>query len=233
MNFSTQQIEAIVQRVIGQLMTRGVDVRQGRAPANHAPAGGRSLHGDTAMAASDTALLISGKVVTEECLATANAAGRAVRLQTGAIVTPSGHDFIRRNSVIVAGFSQSDQVAATTGRVIAASCHAAVSAAATAGWMLDQVGCEREAARIAHAHPTQRTVCCVDVPSITACLLNRRANTRAAVLEPTAATEQLLTQMNPQVLVLESSRWSFTALLRLLKQLSRFGLNTPDGWEEV
>ena len=231
MNFNTQQIEAIVQSVIGQLVTRGVDVRQRRSMANRA-ANGNLLSHDTA-ATADAAIIISGKVITEECLATANAAGRAVRLQTGAIVTPSGHDFMRRHSVTMAGFSKDEDVAATAGLVVASSCHAAASAAGTAGWKLEEVSCEREAARVCHAQPSRRIVCCVDVPSITACLLNRRPDTRAAVLEPTAATEQLLTQMNPHVLVLESSRWSFTALLRLLKQLSRFGLNTPDGWEEV
>lgn len=231
MNFNTQQIEAIVQSVIGQLVTRGVDVRQ-RHTLAHQSANGTQPQQNT-VATADTAIIISGKVVTEECLATANAAGRAVRLQTGAIVTPSGHDFMRRHSVTLAGFSQDNPLAATTGLVVASRCQAATSAAATAGWTLEQVGCEREAARVSHAHHTHRVVCCVEVPSITACLLNRRADTRAAVLEPTAAAEQLLTRMNPHVLVLESSRWSFTALLRLLRQLSRFRLNTPDGWEEV
>ena len=250
MNFSSQQIESIIQSVMRELMSRGVHVGTKYPISGAGDAAPRSLATTADVSATDQpatagptdALVISGKVITEDSLASAHAAGRAVQFQAGAIVTPSGHDFIRRHQVILAGTAPAATGITSTGIVVSQSCHAAASAADTAGWQLITAGCERDAARVSVQHFDHaaaqgslpvRIVCCVDVPAATACLLNRRDSLRAAVLDPAAESKTLLSLMNPHVLCLESSRWSFTALLRLLKQLSRVSLTTPADWKEV
>lgn len=234
MSFSIEQIESIVQSVISELATHGVDVRAHGKPLRAAvPTCDDTPQGQSAPAEIGDVLVVTGKVITEESLAGAGAAGRPVQLQKGAIVTPSGHDFIRRNSVTLAGTVSQAATVIATGLVISQNCHAAVSAAETANWGVETAGCPRIAARIARQSRNQRIICCVDVPSVTACLLNRQSDTRAAVLESPDSAQRLLDAMNPDVLCLTSTQWSFTGLLRLMRQVSQRSLAPPTDWEEA
>ena len=212
MNFSSQQIEAITQSVLRELQSRGVAIA---APA---------------LTASTSAL---GKVITEDNLAAAGAAGQKISVPAGAIITPSGHDYIRRHAVTISSNLPVDRIAATGLVIIVGNCSAAVTAAETAKWSTVSATCEFDAARQAQSKILQPVVCCGGEPSITACLLNRDTKLRSAIVTQKTDIGQLNSVMNPQVICLDSSGWTVTELLRLFRQMSAIDRTTPANWQEI
>ena len=226
MTYTSQQIEAITQSVLRELNSRGVAV-----------GGGRSLNGKPQAATNGarcddaSGLPLNEKVITEESLIAAAAAGRTISIPTGAIITPSGHDYIRRNGVTISN-SSSSKTAETTGTVIVVGeCSAATSAAATAGWKAVKAGCERDAASKARKSTGGPIVCCGGVASVTACLLNRDSGIRAAVVNTNSDIQNLTAAMQPNVLCLESA-WAFSQLLKLLRGFSDSNA-APAEWKEL
>jgi len=224
MTFNSSQIETITNGVLRELASRGVTV----AAASLSPtptASPRKLAADIGL---------SDKVVTEECLSAANAAGKTISIPAGAIITPSGHDYIRRHHVVIASRLGSSVTAATSGILIAiGNCSSAISAAATAQWELITAGCEFDAADTSIQQNSKPIVCAGGEPSVTACLLNRNADVRAAVVTQNTDIKLLTSTMNPQVICLDSSGWSFAAMLRLFRTLNAGDLTTPKAWKEV
>lgn len=222
MNFSSQQIEAITQRVLRELNSRGIAVASARPPNGKSQAASKS---------ETNGLPLNEKVITEESLVAAAAAGRTISVAAGAIITPSGHDYIRRHSITISS-TVARKTASSTGTVITVGeCSAATSAASTAGWTALTAGCERDAASKARELMGSPVVCCGGVASITACLLNRSEKVRAAVVTLQTDVPALTAAMQPNVLCLESA-WAFSQLLKLLRGHSA-GNGTPAGWKEL
>lgn len=222
MNFSSQQIEAITQRVLRELNSRGIAV-----------ANARSLNGKSQAAPNPDAsgLPLNDKVITEDSLVAAAAAGRTISVAAGAIITPSGHDYIRRHGITITS-TVARKTASTTGTIITVGdCSAATSAASTAGWTALTAGCERDAASKARKLIGSPVVCCGGVASITACLLNRSEQVRAAVVTLQTDVPGLTAAMQPNVLCLEAA-WAFSQLLKLLRGHSA-GKGTPADWKEL
>lgn len=180
-----------------------------------------------------TALTIAAKVVSEDILVAARAAGKTIVLQAGAIITPSGKDYIRKNGVTVAGSALNKPATVSTGSFIVVGNNATCQSAASAtGWKTLAVSNELDAALAAsQTLKNGITVTCGGEPSIVACLLNRNADVRAAVITKATNLLMLTTVMSPQVVCLDSSGWSFGDILKLLRSLS--AANRPQGWKEI
>lgn len=220
MHLSSETIDQIVRNVMRDM--------QSRKPAtSFAVPVTRQLTDDLT-----SVVRIDSKVITEEVLVKANAAGRAVALSPAAVMTPSARDFIRRNAVRLA--SRVHGSAAATSRLVIGigADSMAVSAAGAAGWRSLMTATEIEAATIAAQHEFPGIVICGGEPSVVACLLNRNPEMRAAVITRSTDLVTLTTVMNPQVVCLESSGWSFGELLRLLRSLAT-STAAPASWNEL
>ncbi|MFO1003823.1 MAG: hypothetical protein U0936_26125 [Planctomycetaceae bacterium] len=147
-----------------------------------------------------TSLTIAAKVVSEDILVAARASGRTIVLQAGAIITPSGKDYIRKNGVTVAGSALNKPATVSTGSFVVVGNNATCqSAASTAGWKTSAVGNEHDAALAAsqtlkrhHRHLRR------NYPSWRASL-NRNPDVRAAVITKATNLITLTTVMSPQV----------------------------------
>jgi hypothetical protein len=220
MTFSSQKIEAITQSVLRELHARGV-----------VSAAAQNTNGGTSTA---SVAVLQQKVITEDTLAAAGAAGHSLAIPAGAIITPSGHDYIRRHAVSISSEFPSASAATTGALISVGNCSAASSAAAAVNWNIVAAACEFEAAaeaeKVAASHPV---ACCGGQPSIAACLMNRNTSLRAAVVTQTTDMDLLVSAMNPQVICLDSNGWTYTELRRLFQRMTAASSDTPAGWSEI
>ena len=220
MTFSSQQIEAITQSVLRELHARGV-----------VSSAARNTSSDTTTA---PVAVLQQKVITEDTLAAAGAAGHSLAIPQGAIITPSGHDYIRRHAVSISSGLPSAEATTTGSLISVGDCSTAASAASAVHWNIVVAGCEFEAAaeaeKVAASHPV---ACCGRQPSITACVMNRNTNLRAAVVTQSTDMDLLVSAMNPQVICLDANGWTFTELRRLFQQMTTASSETPAGWKEL
>ena len=179
------------------------------------------------------ALQIGCRVVSENVLITANAAGRAISLSPGAVITPSGRDYIRKNAVRMASDVGGKNNGAVSGTFIVIGGSSTSSAASAAGWKTVTATTEFEAATLASEKLTTGLVTSFGgEPSVVACLLNRNPAVRCAVVTRTTNLMTLSSVMNPQVVCLDSTGWSFAELLRLLRGLTLSSM-VPKHWKEL
>lgn len=223
MNIGPELIERIVRDVMRQMQ-----------PAV------ASMNAVVSESAQTAPLKIDSRVISEVVLKDAEAAGRRVELTPGAIITPSGRDFIRQYGVQVASRTGTDQTASQVGAasggryVISIGSHRSVdAAAAAAGWSGIAATTEHEAAATALQKSRQGLVaCCGGEPSVVACLLNRHAEIRAAVVSRTTNLTTIRSLMNPQVVCIDPTEWTVGELMRLLRGLS-LKQGSPKHWQEL
>ena len=228
MNLDATYIDQIVQNVMREMNLRTASVDAGLSAAKPADAKPAALP----PLAVAPAVHIAAKVVSEDALIAAGAAGKTVSLTAGAIVTPSGRDFIKKNGVRLSS-EISKPAGVSSGSVILIGASPVIQSAATsAGWSASTAGSEVEAASAAASGLTKSlVVTCGGEPSVVACLLNRRPEVRAAVITKSTNLVTLATVMSPHVVCLDSSGWSFGDILKLLRSLS--AANRPQGWKEI
>lgn len=227
MTIDAAYIDQIVQNVMREMKSRVTVPAAVSAPVT-------TSHAKPVTATEpSTALTIAAKVVSEDILVAARAAGKTIVLQAGAIITPSGKDYIRKNGVTVTGSALNKPATVSTGSFIVVGNNATCQSAASAtGWKTLAVSNELDAALAAsQTLKNGITVTCGGEPSIVACLLNRNADVRAAVITKATNLLVLTTVMSPQVVCLDSSGWSFGDILKLLRSLS--AANRPQGWKEI
>ena len=227
MNFSSEIIERIVQNVLRELSSRESTLSTDalRLPLNGRPDGSES---DTVQ--------ISEKVITEETLTAAAAAGRIISIIPQAVITPSGRDYIRRHEVQVTSSLVKSDTATSRGMLLnVGGASSTESVAAAAGWQVADAANEHQTVGLAVFHADHgRVVCCGGEPSLVACLLNRNATIRAAVASRDTNLRLMQNLMQPQVICIESSGWSFWELLRLLNSLPPISSSEkPSAWSEV
>jgi hypothetical protein len=224
MTIDATYIDQIVQNVMREMNSRTAVAAPSAQVANV----------NVATTSSSAPLQIAARVVSEAILDAAKAAGRSISLQSGAIVTPSGRDFIRRHNVTIAGSPAAKTTVATTGSFIAVgSLPTCQSAASAAGWKVIAAGSEFEAAEIARKTlKSGLVISCGGEPSVVACLLNRSSEVRAAVITKATNLLTLTTVMSPHVVCLDASGWSFGDILKLLRSLAVVS-QTPTTWNEL
>jgi hypothetical protein len=178
-------------------------------------------------------LHVAARVITGDVLTAARADGRTITVPAGAVLTPTGRDFIRTHRVKIVSAANDGPHASAAGVLVTIGPLSTCSAAAqAAGWESEAVGDEYTAASLAAAKlPSGRVVCCGGEPSVVACLLNRSPAVRAAVITRNTNLQTLSAVMSPQVVCLDSGGWSFGELLRLMRSLTR-GIR-PQGWREI
>lgn len=227
MTVDAAYIDQIVQNVMREMKSRVTVPAVSSAPL------ATSQAVSVPSAEAGTSLTIAAKVVSEDILNAARAAGRTVVLQAGAIITPSGKDYIRKNAVTIAGSALNKPATVSTGSFIVVGNNATCQSAASAtGWKTSVVSNEHDAAVIASQQlKSGITVTCGGEPSVVACLLNRNPDARAAVITKATNLLTLTTVMSPQVVCLDSSGWSFGDILKLLRSLT--AANRPQGWKEI
>lgn len=187
----------------------------------------------TSQTATVETLQIGSRVVSENVLIGANAAGRAISLAPGTVITPSGRDYIRKNGVRLASEVGGKSGASTGGTFITIGDTTTSSAASAAGWETLTAQTEFDAAVLASEKLSTGMVTSFGgEPSIVACLLNRNPAVRAAVVTRTTNLVALTNAMNPHVVCLDSTAWSFAELLRLLRGLSMAAVISKH-WKEL
>ena len=196
-----------------------------------------ALPSDQLTAGATDAVLITGKVITHDVLSSANAAGRQIILQQGAVITPSGRDYIRKHAVRISSQARTAS-APGAGLVIGIGSTTAsqITAAAAAGWKTLAVASEVAAAEAALSSLSQGiVVCCGGEPSVVCCMLNRNPAVRAALVTRNTNLAALTTVMNPQVICLDSAGWSFGETLKLLRVLAGTAGTgaVPKDWQEL
>jgi len=224
MTISAEFIDQIVHSVMREM--------QIRKPSNAAAALTKPIVNATP---ADPTISIGSRVLSERVLVSANAAGRAISLQPGTVITPSGRDYIRKNGVrLTSDVSNTGTGSASlSGTFIAIGANTTTSVASAAGWKSLISSSDCDAASLASQHISSGIVaCCGGEPSVVACLLNRNPQVRAAVITRTTNLVKLTTAMNPQVVCLESTGWSFGELLRLLRGLV-MTTPAPNDWKEL
>jgi len=222
MTISSEYIDQIVHTVMREMQIR---------TTSNAPDALKQSVAEKSPA--DRTISINHRVVSENVLMTASAAGRTILLQPGTVITPSGRDFIRRNGVRLASTPGATANAVTGGTFIAVGDGTTSSAATAAGWKTLIAPSENAAAVLAlESLATGIVASFGGEPSVVACLLNRNPAVRAAVVTRATDLSKLTTLMNPQVICLDSMGWSFAELLRLLRGLSLSSI-VPKHWREL
>lgn len=231
MTFDHEQLEAITQSVLRELRSRGVDVAAMRSASPKAASG---VVTPTVSLTSGDHLNMGEMVITEDTLRTAGAVGRTISIRSGAIITPSGQDYIRRHDVTVSGRQEATKTGAPGLLISVRECATAVSAAKAEKWNLVSADSDFAAARQARAAASDRpVVCCSSQPAVAACVLNREQGIRAAVVTRSTDLPQLWHLMNPQVVCLEPAGWSFTEVLGLFRQAAAAQPTVPADWREL
>ncbi|MCH2212938.1 MAG: hypothetical protein MK110_16670 [Fuerstiella sp.] len=177
---------------------------------------------------------LAQRVITEQVLAGQVSEGGAISIPVGAVITPSGRDYIQRRRIHVLHASPASDTS-SGGVVFVVGEPDSVSASATsAGWAVMSAACNFDAAeQIAQGCPDRSVVCCSSQPSVVACLVNRNSRRRVAVVNSQTNFSDLLGEMNPDTVCLSVSGWSFTELSRMLKQLSHRDTALPTSWKEL
>ena len=230
MNFTPQQIETITRSVLRELASRGVSVPVPATTLKSSPKASALV-----AATGGETVGVNEKVISEEILVTDNAAGKSINIPAGAIITPSGHDYIRRNGITVTSVLSTNtagQPTADGAIILIGASFTATAAANTAKWAIVAAGCERDAARKVRKQISKPVVCCGGEPSVTACLLNRDSQLRVAVVNQNTDVGRLARLMNPQVICLDTAGWSSAQLLKVLKAMT-LGKAAPTSWKEL
>lgn len=219
MTYTTEFIDEVVRNVMRELNGSSSD-------ATPAP-----------LAVATSAVAIPGSVITEEILCEHQAAGGIVQLAAGAVITPSGRDYIRRHGITVTkgGADAPASTTSTSGQVIAVGrAPSLLTAASTAGWNVTPACGNFDAAnQVAQSDASIRSVCCSGQPSVIACLLNRNTTRRVAVIDPSICLTELTQEMNPDTVCLSPTGWSFADLLKLLRHLNHHESGAPGNWKEL
>jgi uncharacterized protein with beta-barrel porin domain len=178
---------------------------------------------------------LTQRVITEDVLARQTGPGGTIVIPVGAVMTPSGKDYIRRHGISVSSSSQTATSHSTGGLALVVGDIQGLSApAASAGWTVMTAAGDFDAAnQVAQECRDQPVVCCSTQPSVIACLVNRNTQRRAAVVTSRTCLTELFNDMNPDTVCLTTVGWSFSQLLRMLKQLSGQSPAVPSGWKEL
>lgn len=227
MKLTVEQVEEIVRSVLRELQP---------VPAPPvAPQSAGNAAVKQVVAVESDLISLSSLVVTESVLSAVGAAGRTVALPRGAVLTPSGRDYLRRHGVRLASrLPSAEGQAGKAGLVIQAQRLAVLeSAAGTAGWSVEQVSGEDAAVgRVLQLHGVRPLVCVTADPAVAACLLNRRSDVRAAAVSDRVDLQRLMDRLQPTVVCLDGTGWSWSQLLRLLRMMSVVR-TVPSGWREA
>lgn len=175
---------------------------------------------------------VYGRIITEDTLIAANAERQSIRISSGAVMTPSARDYIRRNQIDVSNSKLAQPTALNGVAIVSTSSTTLQAALKTAEWPVVSATTDFHAATEVVTTENTMMLCSVQQPSVAACLLNRSHRFRAAVVHPSDDFTALQTTMHPNVICLSPTGWSIAGFMTLLKELS-VGTNRPSLWKEI
>ena len=218
MNFTTEQVDLIVQRVVAQLAPQAVATLLATS-ARTDPAEGSS---------SPLAVQISDLVITQALLSGAVNGSRQVRISPKAILTPSARDYVNQQGIkIVRETAAAKSVAPIRWQVIVSKSNPQIAGAveslpqlgvavdlrlsglpAEAATQATSALCRGEAAQV---------VVFTDQPELVACLANRNERVRAAAAANVAAVERVRISMQANLIAIDPASRNTYELKSLLK----------------
>lgn len=176
-------------------------------------------------------------VITADLLAEQIRPGQAVRIGRKSILTPSARDWLASRKIAWSRTSDSTTTASSARwQLVLTSVTPAVSTLrqSLTGWKSELLGTPAEAAehaaRVISASEFDGVLALCQSAEVVACLANRHAKIRAAVLGSTTELHELATQMSPNMLVVNPRGKSFIELrnfVRAVGTLSKPNENHP------
>jgi hypothetical protein len=221
MNFTPEQIELVVQRVLEHLGT----------PADRAPAA-TGLANAPPPAAVPKGVRISEPVVTQALLAEMVNGSKQVRVSPTTILTPSARDFIRNQGIEILREPSSPKASSFVRWQVIATVStpqiaAAVEGLTAQGVAVDfrQLGLPAEAASQAISAlcrgEAAKVVVFTSASELVACLANRNDRLRAAAVADVAAVERVRKTLNANVLAIDPSSKGVHELKAYFKAFSQ------------
>jgi hypothetical protein len=217
MNFTPEQVDLIVQRVVAQLGPGAV------AAAPDASAIQNRV-GDTSPV---PAAQIADQVVTQQLLAERVNGSNQVCIGSKAILTPSARDFVKQRGIKIIRETAAAKTATLRWQVIVtkpiANISAAIASLSELGVAVDQrlSGLPAEAAAQATSALCRGEAAHVVVftahPEFVACLANRTVKVRAAAVPDVAAVERVRVSMNANLIAIDPASRNAHEIKALLK----------------
>ena len=217
MNFTPEQVDLIVQRVLEHL---------GTPAAARAPSAGATAVDDRS-SAPPKAVRVDEPVITQALLAESVNGSARVSIGAKAILTPSARDFVRTRGIEI--IREKSQPTARTARcqvIVARSspqAESALDALRQEGIIRDRKlsGTPAEAAGLATSAlcrgEADLVIILTDQPELAACLANRNEQIRAAAAGDSPSIERVARSMQPNLLAVNPSCGSISELKSLLK----------------
>jgi hypothetical protein len=218
MNFTPEQVDLIVQRVVAQLAPK-VAVAPSPTAARLDPAEGSS---------SPLTVQISDHVITQALLSDAVNGSRQVGISPKAILTPSARDYVKQQGIkIVRETASTKSSTAIRWQVIVTKSNPQITAAVESlpqqgvAFDLRLTGLPAEAAQQATSAlcrgEAAQVVVFTDQPELVACLANRNDRVRAAATANVAAVERVRTSMQASLIAIDPASRTAHELKSLLK----------------
>jgi len=214
MNFSPEQVELIVQRVVAQL---GPGAVAAPAAASERPVAPSPV----------LPVQIADQIVTQALLAEAVNGSNQVRIGPKAILTPSARDFVKQRGIQIIREASAAKPSSQRWQIIVSRTNPNITAAVeglsqlgvTASVTLS--GLPAEAAALATSFlcrgDAAKVVVFTDQPELVACLVNRNDKVRAAATANAASVERVLVSMQPNLIAVNPDTRSAHEIKSLLK----------------
>jgi len=217
MNFTPEQVDLIVQRVLEHLVSPAA----ARVANDTAPAvGDRS-------SAGSKGTRIDEPVITQALLAESVNGSATVSIGAKAILTPSARDFVRTHGIeVIRENSQSTMRSARCQVIVtrpSPQAESALDALRQQGIIRDRKlsGTPAEAAALATSAlcrgEAELVVVLTDQPELTACLANRNERVRAAAVGDLPSVERVVKSMQANLLAVNPGGGNILELKSLLK----------------
>ena len=228
MNFDAQAIDDIVAGVLSQLgMTSIVD----RALQSSQP-----VQPGTA---SQQGLALTETVITEDLLAEKAVGAESLLILKGAVITPSGRDWLRKHDVTWKRVSETTTTAEKSlWRLIVATPSEAIDKlndeVTRWGWTVDCVSGSEEAAVCGVTslnEETEGVVILTSEPERVACRANRHSHVRAASVAQVTDVARVKQQLGVNLIAVCPGQRGFFELRNMMKTLAAGGPpQAPENW---
>ena len=250
MDLTPQQLEELVVRVVGEILTSSAGASASEAPGqpgkfvasyDAAPAAKQ-----VAIAApekpADIAVMIEQSVITGDLLRERINGKKQVHIASRAVLTPSARDFLRNSNIVCVRGEQVAKAAVVSGRwlVIISSSSPAIDGAinaqrdSTETWEQKISGTAEEAAKLAVGAICRGEATGVVViskaPEVVACLSNRNEQIRAAVVGCVRTVEAAQRKIGANVIAIHPGTKGSFELRNMFKAFAASIPGPPAGW---
>lgn len=239
---TSQQLEELVVRVVGEILTKAPSSRASGPAANGTAATSSKPVTAPVEKPADAAVAIQEQVITGDLLRERLNGKKQVRIPAKAVLTPSARDFLRTSNIVCVRGEASATAATVAGRwlVIVSSSSNAIDAAVAgqrgtaANWEQKVSGTAEEAAKVAVGAvcrgEADGVVVISKAPEVVACLSNRNEKIRAAVVGCVKTVEAARRKIGANVIAIHPGTKGSFELRNMLKSFAVSRPVPPAGW---